>query len=372
MALYNKYRPKTLSEACGQDHVKMCLTNQIKNNDLVHAYLFLGPAGTGKTTVARIFAAMINCSTGPTETPPSDDRFASQILAGKSGTDVVELDGASNNGVDHVRDLRQKACYGPIEMKKKIYIIDECHMLSPQAWNALLKIIEEPPEYVIFIFCTTDATKVPATVLTRVQTINFKPLSADLVMDTTRKVCAAEGIEIDDDAVRLIATTAQGSMRMALTNLEQLKHSGKITSDLVSDIVGFPSRSHVRDFINAILNLKFSEAMMSSSQVIGKGVPPKKFLEEAANYCHDILVCNVYDMAASGFTKDEVEDVRKTRDVLEKKLQDFRTFVPKLVSIIQKYHDFTIYNVQPQSQINMASVEMYNLYRLAPKKEATG
>ncbi len=368
MALYNKYRPKNLDEACGQELIKQALRNQIERKKLANSYLFLGPAGTGKTTIARIFASMINCSTGMTVSPPADDPFVSKILSGLPGTDVSELDAATNNGVDDVREIRTKANFSPMEMRKKIYILDECHMLTTQAWNALLKIIEEPPEYIMFIFCTTDSSKIPATVMTRVQEFSFSSFPNEMIRDNVKRVAAAEKIKIDDESIRMIANGAAGSMRMALTYLERAAVMDAITPQLVSQIVGVPSRAAARDFIKSVINQKFAESVVASSSVIGAGVRPATFIEELANYCHDILVCTVYDMESIGYTKEEVEEVRSVRKLLNDMLQDFRTFVPKWVNILQRYKEMSVFNVQPQFQINMLFVEMYNLYRLAPKK----
>jgi DNA polymerase III subunit gamma/tau len=368
MVLYNKYRPKNLDEACGQELIKQALRNQIKNNTLVNSYLFLGPAGTGKTTIARIFASMINCSTGPTINPPSDDKFVQKILAGQQGCDVIEMDAASNNSVDDVRDIREKANYGPMEMRKKIYILDECHMLSSNAWNALLKIIEEPPEYIMFILCTTDSAKIPQTVLTRVQELSFSSFPTQMIRDNLKRVAAAELIAIDEESIRMIASGSAGSMRMALNYLERARALDAITPEVIAQIVGLPSRARARDFIKSVINQKFAESVVASSAVIGNGVPAKSFIEELANYCHDILVCNVYDMESLGYTKDEVEEVKAVRKMLNDSLQDFRTFVPKWVGILQRFKELTVFNVQQQFQINMLFVEMYNLYRLAPKK----
>jgi DNA polymerase III subunit gamma/tau len=365
MALYNKYRPKTLDEACGQEYIKQVLKNQIDKDDLVHAYLFLGPAGTGKTTIARIFAAMINSSKGPTSKLDPSDPMASAVLAGKNHPDVKELDAASNNGVDEIRELRQNAAYAPMEMRKKIYIIDECHQLSSQAWQALLKILEEPPEWVMFILCTTEAAKIPATIMTRVMELRFNPLPTQMVGDQIKRICQAENIQIDEDAARLVATSAGGSMRMALTNLEKLKHSGRITSDTVVEVIGIAGRSYVRDFVNAVVSQKFIDAFASSSQLIGRGVKADKFISEVASYCHDILVCNVpgYDMTQLGYTPSEVADIRATRKALEDSKVDFREMIPRWIAKLQAHHEVTVFNMQPQFQVNVVFIEMYNMFR---------
>jgi DNA polymerase III subunit gamma/tau len=256
-------------------------------------------------------------------------------------------------------------------MRKKIYILDECHMLSNQAWNALLKIIEEPPEYIMFILCTTDSAKIPPTVLTRVQELSFSSFPTQMVRENVKRVAIAEKINVDEESVRMISAGANGSMRMALSYLERVAALDRITPDLVAQIVGVPSRARAREFIMSVINQKFAESLVASSAVLGNGASPVSFIEEIANYCHDILVCAAFDLESVGYTKDEIEEVKNVRKVLNDSLQDFRSFVPRWVQILQRYKEMTVFNVQPQYHVDMLFVEMYNLYRAAPKK-ATG
>ena len=216
-----KWRPQTFADVVGQDHVMRTLSNAISRNRIAHAYLFVGPRGTGKTSTARIFAKALNCTDGPkADFDPADE--ACQSIADGTHLDVIEIDGASNNGVDQVRDLRETVQYAPAQGKFKVYIIDEVHMLSAQAFNALLKTLEEPPEHVKFVFATTDPQKVLPTIISRCQRFDLKPIPAPLIIERLQKIAADESVKVTDSAMACIARMADGGMRDAQSIFDQM------------------------------------------------------------------------------------------------------------------------------------------------------
>ena len=219
-ALYRKWRPKTFDEVVGQEHITETLKNQIITGRLSHAYLFIGTRGTGKTTCAKILAKALNCQ-HPENGNPCCKCPACLGIEDGSILDVVEIDAASNNGVDNVRQLREEAVFSPVSVKKRVYIIDEVHMLSTAAFNALLKILEEPPEHLTFILATTELNKVPATILSRCQRHSFKRLDSEVITNHLEHVASCEGLKLEHDAAELIAGLAEGGMRDALSLLDQ-------------------------------------------------------------------------------------------------------------------------------------------------------
>lgn len=241
-----KWRPQQFADVVGQDHIVRTLRNAIESGRIAHAYLFVGPRGTGKTSTARIFARALNCDKGPTPTPCGECANCRAINSGSS-MDVMEIDGASNNSVDQIRDLRDDVRYAPTQGRFKIYIIDEVHMLSNQAFNALLKTLEEPPAHVKFVFATTEAQKVLPTIVSRCQRFELKPISEDLIAERLALICREEKIDADDEALRAIARLAQGGMRDGQSILDQMIAfcGEKISASDVLDVYGLVDRERI-------------------------------------------------------------------------------------------------------------------------------
>ena len=262
-----RYRPQTFEELVGQEHVAKALSNAISTHRVGHAYLFTGARGVGKTSAARILAKALNCRTGPTPTPCNRCDICESISAGED-VDVLEIDGASNRGIDEIRQLRQNVNVRPSRERFKIYIIDEVHMLTREAFNALLKTLEEPPEHVKFIFCTTEPTKIPVTILSRCQRFDFAGIQTPAIAKRLEQIVAAEGVEAEPDALRLLARRAAGSMRDSQSLLEQLLAfaPGRIT---VADVDAMLLQNRVRFGDEARLELRVFPAQLDD---LGDGV----------------------------------------------------------------------------------------------------
>jgi len=241
-SLYRKYRPQVFSELVGQDHVRQVLENALTQNKIGHAYLFSGPRGTGKTTTARLLARAVNCTKREKADPCNSCSSCREIIEGRA-TDIIEIDAASNRGIDEIRDLREKIAFAPLAANYKVYIIDEVHMLTKDAFNALLKTLEEPPRHAIIILATTELQKVPETIVSRCLRLHFHLAPVDKVINLLSKVAQAEKLAIDEEALRLVAVRAEGSYRDALTLLDSLStQNKKLTAQQVRALVGLPSQ----------------------------------------------------------------------------------------------------------------------------------
>src|SRR3954451_21536769 len=246
LVLARKYRPQTFEDIVGQEHVTRTLQNAIKQGRLHHAFLFTGARGVGKTTAARILAKALSCVNAPTPTPCNECDACREITQGSS-VDVQEIDAASNNGVDNIRELRESIRYAPVRGKKKVYILDEVHMLSSGAWNALLKTLEEPPPHAVFVFATTDPHKLPATILSRVQRYDFKLVQARRIVEHLSSVLDAEKLTYEAGALMLVARESGGSVRDSLSLLDQVIASGDLTERHVAEILGVADRALLTD-----------------------------------------------------------------------------------------------------------------------------
>lgn len=289
-----RYRPQSFQELVGQNQVAKALGNAIETNRVGHAYLFTGARGVGKTSTARIFSKCLNCETGPTLKPCDQCDICQSISAGED-VDVLEIDGASNRGIDEIRQLRTFATVRPSRSRFKIYIIDEVHMLTKEAFNALLKTLEEPPGHVKFIFCTTNPEKIPITVLSRCQRFDFAPVASDEIKDRLRFIVENEGAQADDDALVLLARRAGGSMRDSQSLLEQLLafSSGRITVESVHHMLGTAPGGRVESLVKAIVDGQPGNALDEIHQSIVEGADAGQILEQLTAFFRDLMVLSV-------------------------------------------------------------------------------
>lgn len=288
--LYRKYRPRVFSDVYGQDHVTSTLKNEIQNGRVSHAYLFTGSRGTGKTTCAKILAKAVNCEHNVNGEPCNECEVCKGLDNG-SIYDVVEIDAASNNGVDNIRELRDETNYAPSRGKYRVYIIDEVHMLSTGAFNALLKTLEEPPAHVIFILATTEVHKLPATILSRCQRFDFKRIQPETMAIRLKEVAGIEGLELDDDAAILIARIADGALRDGLSVLDQCAgRSKKITASLVLEVAGLAGREAIYRLSDCIANRDSNSAMSIISDLYQNSFDMERLCVEMINHFRNLLV----------------------------------------------------------------------------------
>lgn len=294
-SLYRRWRPQRFREVLGQDYTVKTLQSAVASGRLHHAYLFAGPRGTGKTTVARIFAKAVNCES-PREGEPCNECPTCQRIGRGISLDVLEIDGASNRGIDQIRQLREEVNFVPAETRYKVYIIDEVHMLTNEAFNALLKTLEEPPRRVIFIFATTEPHKLPPTVASRCQAFEFKPIPPELIDRKLREIARAEGIAASPQAIRAIARRAKGSFRDAEVLLEQLasyKGGGQIEEEDLLEVMGLPGEEALTSYLRAVLAGDAPAALGVIAELSERGKDPELFLEGAVELCRDWLIARL-------------------------------------------------------------------------------
>ena len=289
-----RYRPQNFTELVGQNQVSQALANAIATNRVGHAYLFTGARGVGKTSTARIFAKCLNCVEGPTQTPCGKCDICQGIASGED-VDVIEIDGASNRGIDEIRQLRQNVNVRPSRARFKIYIIDEVHMLTTPAFNALLKTLEEPPEHVKFIFCTTEADKIPITVLSRCQRFDFAPIETKSILARLEEIARSEGVEADPEALQILARRAAGSMRDSQSLLEQLLSFGgkKITAEDVHAMLGTAKNSRLAAITQSIIRRDAAAALAEVNAAVREGVDLGQFAEQLIGYFRDVMAAHV-------------------------------------------------------------------------------
>lgn len=290
VALYRQWRPQDFDALVGQKAVKTTLKNALASGKIAHAYLFSGPRGTGKTSMARILAKALNCEQGPTAEPCGQCGNCQRIVQGTS-LDVIEIDAASNTSVDNIRDLREQVAFTPAESRYKVYIIDEVHMLSTGAFNALLKTLEEPPAHAVFILATTDPQKVPATIQSRCQRFEFRRVTVDEIAEHLAMVAAGSGIEADADALRLIAIQAEGGMRDALSLLDQCGVMAKrVTVATVREVLGIVGREALHELTEAIGRRQLPQALATLNLLLEQGKDVKQVLTELIEYLRALVL----------------------------------------------------------------------------------
>lgn len=366
-ALYRKFRPTSFSELVGQEHITRTLKNQIIANRVGHAYLFNGGRGTGKTSSAKILARAINCLNPKDGEPCNECEICKGALNG-SLTDIVEMDAASNNSVEDIRSIREEVNFLPTKAKYRVYIIDEVHMLSSGAFNALLKTLEEPPEHVKFILATTEPQKLPATILSRCQRFDFKRISNEDIIKRLKIVCDESDIEITEGALNIIAVLAEGAMRDALSILERCIQDGenKIDEDKIRDLVGIPKITFVHGITEAIIEYNIDKALNNIDNILNEGKDLNNFLWEIIKYVKDILIYK-----ASGkidlYSDDEINNIKilsekVTKDDLVKLIYELSSLENDMKWSTQKNIMFQAGVIKLCSPRNIDAIEQVQRY----------
>ena len=314
--LYRKWRPQTFEEVAGQKHITATLQNELINNRVAHAYLFTGSRGTGKTTCSKILAKAVNCLHPVNGNPCNECEICKGIDAGTI-LDVVEIDAASNNGVDNIRELRDEANFTPVKGKYRVYIVDEVHMLSIGAFNALLKILEEPPEHVIFILATTEVHKIPATILSRCQRFDFKRISPEAICERLNFVAQQENLNLHDDAANLIAKVADGALRDALSLLDRCcAVTDNITADVVTKSAGLAGKEYLKELSFAIIDKDCSKALDIINTLHTDSCDMERLCNEFMLHLRDLLICKTVKNPADVLvcTQDEYKEMKNLAD----------------------------------------------------------
>ena len=319
-ALYRKWRPQIFDDVYGQEHITSILKYETENNKFSHAYLFCGSRGTGKTTCAKILAKAVNCES-PVNGSPCNKCPSCRAIDAGTATDVLEMDAASNNGVDNVRDIRDEVVYSPSALKYRVYIVDEVHMLTGSAFNALLKTLEEPPAHAIFILATTELHKLPSTIVSRCQRYDFRRISTDTLIDRLEYISQKEGFDYTRDALRIIAKLAQGGMRDAISLLELCASSReKITTDLVNLTLGIGGRDSIEKIVKAISKNDFETIFATIDTVVSSAKDIGVFWQDLSDYYRDMLVIKTTSSAKSylDLTDDETERLLESASLFSK------------------------------------------------------
>ena len=290
-ALYRVWRPQTFEDLVGQDMITKTLKNALATKQTTHAYLFAGPRGTGKTSCAKLFAKALNCPNQVNGDPCNECEICKAITAGRLN-DVIEIDAASNNGVEEIRDIRDKVKYAPTQADYKVYIIDEVHMLSTSAFNALLKTLEEPPANVVFILATTDPHKIPATIISRTQRFDFKRITSGAILERMEYILKQKQFEYDEQALNVIARAAEGGMRDALSILDQVLSFGdnKVTLDNALLVTGSVTRENLIKYLSQVQNHETVAGLQTIHAILDEGKDSKRLLEDLINCCRDLLL----------------------------------------------------------------------------------
>ena len=353
-ALYREYRPEVFSEMLGQEHIVRILKNQIETDSTSHAYLFCGTRGTGKTTTARLLAKGLNCTSEGAR--PCGQCSACTAIRDGRFLDVIEIDAASNNGVDNIRELRESIKYPPAAGRKKVYIIDEVHMLSTGAFNALLKTLEEPPEYVTFILATTEPDKLPATILSRCMRLDFKRVPEHLLIRGMADICSRKGITVSEDALRIIAANADGSVRDGLSILDQCIAGGdtEVSAEDVLDFLGASGEEVFVELTDLVRRGKTADALVFAAHVLEDGKDVKQFIRDWTNHFRNLLMTKFIDnpQEVINMSVENIDRIRRQSQVLE--LVDINNALMEL----SRLYNEARYSSQPRILLELAIVKL--------------
>ena len=363
LVLARKYRPQTFTDVVEQEHVTRTLSNAISAGRVAHAILFSGPRGTGKTTIARILAKAMNCEHGPTPTPCNKCRSCTEITSG-SAADVFEIDGASNNGVDHIRDLRENIRYMPAHSRYKIYIIDEVHMLSTAAFNALLKTLEEPPAHILFFFATTEPHKIPITILSRCQRHDLRRIDLDDICNHMESLCNREGISITKESLGIIARESGGSMRDALSLLDQVMSGSPegISHEQVLDLLGVVDRKILFELSAAVIRGDLPEILGIIEDIYDQGHNIKELYASLAEHFRNLLVVRM------GKKVDKLVDVpsHEIAQMTEQVKNVSELFLSQILDALCKEESAIRYSTQPRLAMEMAFIRVFQIRPALP------
>lgn len=354
-ALYRKWRPAVFEDVVGQDHIIMTLKNQIKNNSIAHAYLFCGTRGTGKTSTAKIFARAINCMSSENFNPCNQCEICQSIL-NESIMDVVEIDAASNNGVDNIRELRENVKYPPAKARFKVYIIDEVHMLSQGAFNALLKTLEEPPSYVMFILATTEPQKIPATILSRCQRFDFKRIDSNKIFRLLKNICTQMKIDTQDEALRLIVRNSDGAARDALSILDQCIAftEGSLTYEKVVETLGLVTDEFLIKLTEAIYEEDSSKAMGLIDDLVNSGKDINQFIKDLINHFRNLMMTKMTERLEEviDMSKENIERLKKQGKCFE------LNTIMRIINILSQTEAEVKWSTQPRILLELAVVKI--------------
>lgn len=357
IALYRAWRPQSFQDMVGQQHIIRTLQNAIREQRLSHAYLFSGPRGTGKTTAAKILAKAVNCEQGTTAEPCNECDACRRITSG-AVMDVLEIDAASNRGVEEIRDLREKVKYAPTEVRQKVYIIDEVHMLTTEAFNALLKTLEEPPPHVMFILATTEPHRLPATVISRCQRFDFRRVSLEEQSERLKKICEQDGIQADDEAISYIAKLSDGGMRDAISVLDQIASftDGHVTYQQVLDMTGGIPARQFATLANTILDNDVGGMLQTIELLMQEGKSADKCMENLLYYFRDLLLIKM--VPHGDRLTERVLDVKEFEEMAK---AFTRTQLFHIIDTLNHYQTEMKYAVQPQTLFEVALLKLFNI-----------
>ncbi len=359
LVLARKYRPQTFAQVAEQDHITRTLGHAISAGRMAHAVLFSGPRGTGKTTVARILAKAMNCEKGPTPVPCNTCRSCQEITAG-SAVDVYEIDGASNNSVDQIRDLRENLRYMPAHSPYKIYIIDEVHMLSVAAFNALLKTLEEPPAHVMFIFATTEPQKIPITILSRCQRYDFRRIAIEAMTRHMERVCNEEGVRLPEESLWLIAREAGGSMRDALSLLDQvIACTGTVaTHEQVLDILGILDRKIIFDISEAVFQRDIPRLLEIVDDTYDKGHDMKRLYADLVQHVRDMLIVKIGGGRADKLVDLPAHEMQRIKDQVS---NTSIGFLNQIFDLLFREEAAVKFSSQPKLAVEMVLIKVFQI-----------